>query len=236
MHPSLRLAACAPRRAATSVAALPLLLLLLFGASGGCLAEDRRQPTSIEFRDGPCSDPSSGGSGGGGAAGDVPARRPRPTPPSFALAVTDDARLAVVDVAGGTTVTSVSLPDGVVVRDLDFDGVSGRALVFESDADDQGGEVTAYPILEQAGPAATSQWVFGPRQHIGWVDGRARLLAQPSAVLLFEEAYGTRWRLLDGAPSTSLIAPRPASVWRAPDGASAVQALLYGPPPAPGTP
>jgi hypothetical protein len=149
--------------------------------------------------------------------------------------MTDDARLAVIELATAEEVSSATALAGAAARDVVFDSSGGRALLFESDADEQAGEVAAYPLQAPA-PASSGTWVLGARQHLGWVDGRARLLASTPGSILFEEAYGTRWRLLDGAPSPSLIAPRPASAWAVEGDVAEVHALLYGPSPAPGAP
>jgi len=110
-----------------------------------------------------------------------------------------------------------------LTRDVAYDHWQHRALVFESDAEDQGGEISVHPM-------AGAEPRFEPRRHWAWVDGRARLMALPYAALSFEEGYGERWKVLrdDGKPTVSVPAPRPASAWlEASGGGLRIGALAY---------
>ncbi len=96
----------------------------------------------------------------------------------------------------------------VLTRDVAYDRWQRRAVVFESDAEDQFGEISIHGMPQD-------EPHFERRRHWIWVDGRARVLPVPEALLVFEEGYGERWKLLrnDGVPTVSLPAPRPASAW-----------------------
>ncbi len=95
-----------------------------------------------------------------------------------------------------------------LTRDVAFDRWQRRAIVFESDEEGIFGEVSIHD-MDHDEPR------FEPRRHSIWVDGRARVMGVPQGVLVFEEGYGERWKLLrdDGVPTVSVPAPRPASVW-----------------------
>lgn len=196
----------------------------------GCEAR-QRSPASIEFRDGPCRESpgavGAGGQGGDGGSGggDGRPQRPEPVVPRLALAFDGD-QLVVIDAATAAVLSTAAASPGAVVRDVVFDAPRGRALVFESDFDEQAGEVLAHPLVWPAGEAPA----LGAGEHVCWIDGRARLAVTPGAALLFEQAYGTRWRPVpgDGPPVSSLIAPRPASAWVSVDGEARVHALVYG--------
>jgi hypothetical protein len=95
-----------------------------------------------------------------------------------------------------------------LTRDVAFDRWQRRAVVFESDDEGVFGEVSVHDM-------AHDEPRFEPRRHWIWVDGRARVMPVPQAILVFEEGYGERWKLLrdDGVPTVSVPAPRPASAW-----------------------
>jgi hypothetical protein len=72
-----------------------------------------------------------------------------------------------------------------------------------------------------------------PRLHEGWVDGDARLLASPLGVVVFEESYGERWKVLfsDEETTSSVPAPLPASAWiRGGETTFTIHALTYADP------
>lgn len=146
---------------------------------------------------------------------------PAPPPADF-VAWTAQGDLALVDGASGATRQQV--PAGAMgERDLAWDPWAQRVLVYQGGEDD-GGEIAALPIQP-----ASDGVLLGARAHLVWVDGRARLLAAPAGVVVFEEGYGERWKLLGSAPSPSVSAPRPASAWLTVDAHGAtVHGLGYG--------
>jgi len=93
-------------------------------------------------------------------------------------------------------------------RDLIYDPWQRRAVVFELDG--QNGEIASYAVEKTIGGHHMQ-----PRLHEAWVDGDARLLPSPLGIVVFEESYGERWKVLfnDQESTTSVPAPRPASAW-----------------------
>lgn len=150
-----------------------------------------------------------------------------PRPVEVAAGWTAGGEVALFDVASGEVLTSAPGASLAGERDLAVDPWGSRLIVFQSDADDEWGEIAAYPIA--AGAAGLS---LGPRAHEVWIDGRTRVSASPFGTVVFEESYGPRWRLVrsDGQPSASVYGPRPASLWTGvlPDGGFRITALTYG--------
>lgn len=128
---------------------------------------------------------------------------PAAPPPDF-VAWTASGDLVLADGASGEARQTIAA-SATGERDVAWDPW-GRRVVLYQGAEDEGGEIAAHP-LEQAGAA------LGARAHLAWVDGRARLLPAPPGLVVFEEGYGERWKLLGSAPTSSVIAPPPASAW-----------------------
>jgi hypothetical protein len=138
------------------------------------------------------------------------------------VAWTAGGELVIADGVTGA-VRQVTAEVGGIERDGALDPWGGRLLTFESDDDSGGGEIASHPLLP--GPEGT---VLGAREHLAWVDGRVRLLPSPFGVVVFEEGYGQRWKLLGAAPGPSVIAPPPASAWIEIGPASATVHALAG--------
>jgi hypothetical protein len=140
----------------------------------------------------------------------APPAAPRPL---LAAAFTRDGDVAELDAATGAVVARSPGAHAGGVRDLVADPWHHRLLAFEADEDGDGGEITTISV----GPGG-----LGAREHRAWVDGDARLAASPFGIVVFEDGYGARWRLLaDGdAPSLGRPAPDPLSlaVGDAPEG------------------
>ncbi|MEP7120672.1 MAG: hypothetical protein ABJE95_07180 [Byssovorax sp.] len=123
---------------------------------------------------------------------------------------TSQGDLAVVDGRTGTVkqLAPTSHLGGEV--DLVFDPWTSEAAVFELDNESQSGEITSYPALP--GPSGIH---LEPRVHRAWIDGEARLLAAPLGLVIFEQSYGERWKVLfdDQHTTSSVSAPCPASAW-----------------------
>jgi len=114
--------------------------------------------------------------------------------------------------------------DVQIPRDVIYDPWHRRVLVFLSDEDDQSGEIVSFPF--DRSPAELQH-----REHIVWVDGRVRMLAVPEGLVLFEQSYGERWRLLraDAEPTRSSATPRPVSAFAVISGGpSVVHGLVAG--------
>jgi hypothetical protein len=114
--------------------------------------------------------------------------------------------------------------DVQIPRDAIYDPWHRRVLVFLSDEDDQSGEIVTFPF-------ARSPAELEPREHFVWVDGRVRMLAVPEGLVLFEQSYGERWRLLraDAEPTSSRATPRPVSAFALiGSGSSVVHGLVAG--------
>lgn len=147
------------------------------------------------------------------------------------IAWTDTGQLALWDSATGEAIDQTALPSQARppgARDVAWDRFRQRAVLFESDEEEQAGELGTVAVTGLGGPEPG----LGIYQHRAWVDGRARLWPVQGGIVVFEEGYGERWKLLrdDAVPTASIAAPRPASAWSElePDG-SRVEALSYGP-------
>lgn len=114
-------------------------------------------------------------------------------------------------IANGTTgAVESAVPGGTGERDVACDPYRSRAVVVLG-GEDEGGEIVEWPVIQ--GPDGPR---FGARVHRAWVDGRARVLPAPFGVVVFEESYGERWKLLAGAgagPLASALAGAPVSAW-----------------------
>jgi hypothetical protein len=143
--------------------------------------------------------------------------------PRWALSFRADGALAVFDVANGEVANATPLPAGGGRRDVALDACSGRVWVLIGDDEEASGEVLVCPLDRAQAPPR-----LGACVHEVWVDGVAALWATGRGVVVFEDGYGPRWKLLrdDGAPSKGAPAPRPASVHAA--GADAFEVLTYG--------
>jgi hypothetical protein len=204
---------------------LAVTLTLLFTTLAACDAPpplpDRPAPTAAPIRCRPrCGAPVEQAPDAGGERPVVRGSPPDAEAPLVAF--TDAGDLAIIDAASGAILGSA--PGGGLhgPRDITLDPWGDRVVVFESDEDETGGEITTYPLHAPQ---------IGPRAHLAWVDGRVRLAAAPLGIVVFEESYGTRWKMFwrDGSPTTSVAAPRPASAWiDSSSGGAAVQALTYG--------
>ncbi len=191
-------------------------------------------------------------SGGGGAASDAPSVSRTVPAPSLPSSVEFD-RSGVTErpdtpqlpnvplVAGWTNAGNVALfmpQTGEIVsekpaaglageRDIAFDPWQKRVFVLESDLDDAWGEISLFPLLENA-----SKKVLGAPEHKVFFDGVAGISVSPFGVVVTEENIGARWRLVgnDGAFSPSAPAPRPASLAGEflPNGEFRLTALTYG--------
>lgn len=123
------------------------------------------------------------------------------------VAFTAGGDLAVVDGVSGA-VRSTRPAGAGADRDLVWDPWARRVVVLKALEGDESGEIEAYPILR-----VRRGFLLGERDHLAWVDGRARILAAPAGVVVFEESYGTRWKLLGSAVTPSVPAPPPLSAW-----------------------
>jgi hypothetical protein len=184
-------------------------------------SSDRSSIGQIEYHDAPCKpEPPAPPADEWGA----------PVTPGAAVrrfaAFTSTGELAVVGVETAEVLAQAPADPASAVRDLDWDAAGGRLVLFESDEHEQGGEIAAHAVDVDDASAS-----LGTREHLAWVDGIARIAASSLGVLVFEDGFGPRWRVLwnDGNPGASVAAPRPASMWleAAADG-FAVHALTYG--------
>lgn len=143
--------------------------------------------------------------------------------PRWALSFRADGALAVFDVASGEVAHATPLPAGGGRRDVALDACGGRVWVLISDDEGASGEVLVCPLDRAQAPPG-----LGACVHEVWVDGVAALWATERGVVVFEDGYGPRWKLLrdDGVPSKGAPAPRPASVHAS--GADAFEVLTYG--------
>jgi hypothetical protein len=146
-----------------------------------------------------------------------PAPAPAAIPDFAAFTASGDLAIAAGDTGA---IRSTAAAGATGERDLAWDPWNGRVLVQQTDEESDGGEIAAYPLADGA---------LGARSHLVWVDGRARLLATPFGPVVFEVGYGQRWKLLGDQPSSSVIAPPPASAWLSidPEG-TLVHALDHG--------
>ena len=129
------------------------------------------------------------------------------TAPPDLLAFDERSDLVLADGSSGA-VTRITPAGAAGDRDLAWDPWASRALLIQIGEDGEGGEIAAYPVT-----GAGSKADLGEREHLAWLDGRARILATPAGPVLFEESYGERWKLLGATPTASVIAPLPSSVW-----------------------
>lgn len=109
--------------------------------------------------------------------------------------------------SGASGAVRARVPVEGTIEDIAWDPWKSRALVVVGQEDDEGGEIAAYAVRTGGGAR------LGTKAHLAWLDGRARLLASPFGVIVFEESYGERWKLLGSAPTPSAIAPPPSSAW-----------------------
>jgi len=137
---------------------------------------------------------------------------PSPQPPVLSrelvrdfVAFDTEGDLAVVDSATGEVLSS-SKGEGLVPRDIVFDRWKRRVVTFESSSEDDGGEIATRSLADVH--------TLGPRESIAPVDGDVRLLASPIGILVFEEGYGHRWRVIrnDGKFRPSIGVALPTSV------------------------
>ncbi|MFT3773069.1 MAG: hypothetical protein QM820_47415 [Minicystis sp.] len=131
---------------------------------------------------------------------------PRKAPPDV-ITWTTAGKLVVVDGASGAIRREVAASQAHGERDLAWDPWGSRLVVYQGD-DDEGGEIASYPALR-----VRDGWLLGARAHLAWVDGRARLMPAPQGVVVFEEGYGERWKLLGASPAPSVSALPPQSAW-----------------------
>jgi len=114
---------------------------------------------------------------------------------TFAAAV--EGGLALLDVDDGHVVAKAP---GGVVDDVVVDRARGRLITFEIEPDEEGGAIVGRPIDS-----------INDRTLLGSSAGVLRFAVTDHHVLVFEDAYGPRWRALDGR--TSVFAPTPRSAW-----------------------
>jgi hypothetical protein len=145
-----------------------------------------------------------------------------PARPTFFAVGTDGAPL-LADAATGEILATAVAPRGAVIRDLAWDPRGRRLISVEGSADDEGGAIAAYP-LDGAG-------ALGPREHLAWLDGDARVAPFDAGLVVLERSYGERWRALwnDGEPSASLPSPVPRSLEVGRDGAGGARLRGLGP-------
>ena len=157
----------------------------------------------------------------------APPAPPVPPPPSPPVgAFTEDGDVAVVDGDSGAVLGASPATASSSVRDVAYDPWSRRLVVFESDAEEQGGEIAEYGLTGSDESTSVLE-----RQHRAWVDGIARIGASPLGILVFEDGYGPRWKVLwnDGTPSQGTAASRPASMWTTVHSSGfMIHALTYG--------
>lgn len=150
-------------------------------------------------------------------ASSAPAESPR----SFVAAI--DGGLAVLDAVDGRVLARA---EGALVDDVVVDRARHRIVTFEIDPEEEGGELVGRS-LDLGWPVT-----------LGRSAGVVRLAATAPHVVVFEDADGPRWRLLDGR--RSLFAPTPRSTWTTgdslfgltfePEGTWAVRRLRLGEP------
>jgi hypothetical protein len=135
--------------------------------------------------------------------GDAPAPEPAPPPPPRRFAaVSADGELVLADGASGGVVERAAATGPIV--DLAWDPWALRLIAVEVDPEGEGGEITAHTLPLGAG------------EHVAWLDGQLRVLPAPPGLVVFEQSYGERWRLIGAAPTSSLAAPPPSAAWIGP--------------------
>jgi len=137
---------------------------------------------------------------------------------AWAVGFTGEGDLAVFDAASGAVVSTAPGSGRGGRRDLAVDAAR-RVWVLEEE-EEGGGEIRVCPL-------AGEPPVLGSCAHWVWVDGVAALWPMPEGMVVFEDGYGPRWKVLrdDGAPAQGTWSPRPASVWAE---GTTLHALTYG--------
>lgn len=126
------------------------------------------------------------------------ATAPAESPRSFVAAI--DGGLAVLDAVDGRVLARA---EGGLLDDVVVDRARHRIVTFEIDPEEEGGELVG------------RSFELGWPVTLGRSAGVIRLAATAPHVVVFEDADGPRWRLLDGR--RSLFAPPPRSTWTAGD-------------------
>lgn len=111
--------------------------------------------------------------------------------------------LALADPVTGDVLASAPAAAGTGLRDVAFDRWASQLVIVDGEDDGDGGEIATLAL----GPRG-----LGPREHLAWIDGDARVFGTPFGVAVFEESYGSRWRLLGDVPSAGHPAPLPLSI------------------------
>ncbi len=167
-------------------------MLSLSTVLAGLVACTSAHPVSPDPRADPATDAS---------AADASTTPPltRPVPATLAAATEDG--FAFFDTDGRILARTAT---EAKVHDLVVDGPGGRVFTFETNDEGEGGYVVERSAHALAAPRTRA-----------FVDGRARLAPVSAGLVLFEDAYGARWRVLGEGrpPQASLAAPMPSSVW-----------------------
>lgn len=137
--------------------------------------------------------------------------------PADVIAWTVDGAPALVDGTSGVIRQTLPAAVGSGDRDMAWDRWSRRLVIVQGDEGGEGGEIASHPHV----PARTG-FRLGERVHEAWIDGRVRVLPSPFGVVVMEESYGTRFRLLGPTPTPSVAAPPPAAAWLTVEPAGAV--------------
>ncbi|APR76239.1 Hypothetical protein A7982_01586 [Minicystis rosea] len=138
-------------------------------------------------------------------------------PPPDVIAWTLDGAPALVDGASGAVLQPLPAMEGTGDRDVAWDPWSHRVVILQGDEGGEGGEIASHTLTSTAAGRH-----LGDRVHVAWIDGRARVLPAPAGVVVMEESYGSRHRLLGATPTASVAAPPPASAWLTIEPAGAV--------------
>jgi hypothetical protein len=149
---------------------------------------------------------------------DAPPRDDVMAGPAALFVGATDRGLALVDVASGRLVARAA---GGIVEDLVVDAPRRRVLAYEVDdlAQEAGGALVARDLELPTG--------LGAPRRLAFVDGRLRLGTARDGAVVFEDAYGPRWRFLSAAvASVGLSSPMPSAAWTTRGGAG-VQALTH---------
>jgi len=143
-----------------------------------------------------------------------PPLRGHPLPPDRLLAFTDAGLLATIDAGSGAIIATEPLDPEPELdpADLVIDHEAGRAIIVDAHLDDVYAAVGEVPL--------DADGTLGARVHRAWIDGRARAWPIAAGILLFEQGYGDRWRILrdDGGASASIAGAPPVSAWAWTDG------------------